>query len=257
MVVKPFLVGNDITKNPLLEPSRWVIDFGEMALEEAEGWSAALAIVRDRVKPTRDTHPKAREREQWWKFSRSVRELFLAISALPRFIACPATAKRYFMVWCEPSWCPSNATSVFAFDDDYALGILSSDIHGDWARLVSTALETRPRYTVASFATFPWPAVAESARNEIARVGRELFALRRRICRERNIGLGTLQNAVDEGAWQAVRDLQKELNAQVAQAYGWSSGVMEDRERVYDLLLDLNHEIAAGRIAYAPFAQQR
>jgi hypothetical protein len=40
-VVKPYLTGDDITKNPALRPRRWIIDFGEMALEEAEKWPAA------------------------------------------------------------------------------------------------------------------------------------------------------------------------------------------------------------------------
>ena len=72
-------------------------------------------------------------------------------------VACPATAKRYHMIWCKPGWIPSNAVSAFAFGDDLATGVLSSSVHTQWARDQSTTLETRPRYTVASFATFPWP----------------------------------------------------------------------------------------------------
>jgi hypothetical protein len=90
-VVKPFLVGDDITSSITQSPSRWIIDFGEMPLESAMLWPAALAIVRERVKPVRDGHPKRRERLEWWKFSRSVRELFEAIAPLSRFVACPAS----------------------------------------------------------------------------------------------------------------------------------------------------------------------
>lgn len=146
-VVKPFLVGDDITSSPSLGPRRWIIDFAEMPLENAEQWPEALRIVRERVKPSRDGHKKKRERDEWWKFSRTVRNLFDAVAALPRFIACPATAKRFHMVWCEPNWVPSNATSVFAFDDDWSIGVLTSRIHSSWATGQSTTLETRPRYT--------------------------------------------------------------------------------------------------------------
>jgi len=126
-VVKPFLVGDDIASDPAQEPTRWIIDFAELPLERAEEWPAALAIVRARVKPKRDRHRKRREREEWWKFSRTVRDLFRSIGPLRRFAACPATAKRFFMVWCAPHWVPSNATSVFAFEDDFAMGVLSLD----------------------------------------------------------------------------------------------------------------------------------
>ena len=103
-------------------PSRWIIDFAEMSLEEAAAWPQALKIVRERVKPIRDDHKKARERDQWWRFSRTVRDLFDSSSRpLRRFIACPATSKRIYMVWCEQGWVPSNATSVFAFDDDFSI----------------------------------------------------------------------------------------------------------------------------------------
>lgn len=249
-VVKPFLVGNDIAKSPAIAPTRWIVDFAELPLEQAEEWPAAMKIVRERVKPLRDKHKKARERHQWWKFSRTVPDLFDAVSCLRRFIACPATAKRYFMIWCEPNWCPSNATSVFALQDDYAFGVLSSTIHTGWARRVSTALETRPRYTVASFATFPWPDPSVHQRAEIGRLGRDLDSGRRAICAERGIGLGTLQNTIDEGAWPDIRAIQMSLDECVADAYGWPPTAALNPELRYAELLELNRAIVAGEVPY-------
>ena len=86
------------------------------------------------------------------------------------------------MIWCEPSWCPSNLTSVFAFDDDCSMGVLSSRIHTVWATDQSTKLETRPRYTTASFLTFPWPTPDG---NGIAEAARAMIARRSEICLER------------------------------------------------------------------------
>jgi hypothetical protein len=64
-VVRPYVVGDDIANNPTQAPSRWIIDFGTMSLEEAMGYPAALAIVRERVKPVRDTNRRAIRRERW------------------------------------------------------------------------------------------------------------------------------------------------------------------------------------------------
>ena len=224
-VVKPFLVGDDITSNPSLEPSRWIIDFGEKPLEQASEWEAALAIVRSRVKPDRDRHTKKREREEWWKFSRTVQDLFCAIDPLSRFIACPATAKRIHMVWCDPVWVPSNAIAAFAFEDDFAIGLLSSAIHTRWATVQSTRLETRPRYTVASFMTFPWP---ESNGRDVAEIAIELISLRSQISLKQNIGLTRLYNEIDDGAWKRLRELHDGLDEAVALAYGWPASVAHD-----------------------------
>lgn len=244
LVVKPYLVGDDITKNPFLRPRRWIIDFGEMPLEDAERWPAALAIVRTRVKPNRDQHRKVRERTQWWKHSRSVRDLFMSIAPLERFIACPATSKRFHMIWCEPTWCPSNATSVFAFDDDYAMGVLSSSIHTRWATARSTTLETRPRYTVNSYITFPWPQQPdEVVRRGIGQAARAMDAERRRLCSEHGYGLTALYNAVEEGAHALLADLHQQLDGEVTKAYGWPESVVNDAEEQERLLLALNLEL--------------
>jgi hypothetical protein len=247
VVVRPYLIGDDITKNPRLAPSRWIIDFGERPLEEAEEWSAALRIVRERVKPMRDRHRKTRERTQWWKHSRSVRDLFTAVSSLERFIACPAQAKRFHMVWCEPHWCPSNLTSVFAFDDGYAFGVLTSSIHTRWATERSTKLETRPRYTVNSFATFPWPPrPGRETRESIGDLARAIDDKRRGICLERAIGLTELYNALEEGAHEELRGLHERLDAAVAEAYGWPPSAASDPEEQERLLLARNLELARG-----------
>lgn len=254
VVVRPYLTGQDITTNPAIAPTRAVITFGEHSLEEAERWPAALAIVRTRVKPKRAEHEKRRERDEWWKHSRSVPDLFKAVSGLSRFIACPATSKRVVMVWCEPHWCPSNATSVFAFDDDYSLGVLQSRVHTVWAQSRSTKLESRPRYTVRSFASFPWPDHSESARVTIGTLAAEIDARRRALCSERQIGLTELYNAIDDGAYQDLAELHSDLDREVAAAYGWDPDISSDDGEIIKRLSHLNAEIAAGDLAYEPFA---
>ena len=45
-VVRPYLIGNDLTKDPEQHPSRWAIDFGHRTLEQAMQFPEALEIVR-------------------------------------------------------------------------------------------------------------------------------------------------------------------------------------------------------------------
>jgi hypothetical protein len=59
-VVRPYLIGEDLTTDPHQGPRRFVVDFASMPLEEAARFPAALDIVRERVKGQARTGPKPR-----------------------------------------------------------------------------------------------------------------------------------------------------------------------------------------------------
>ena len=181
-------------------------------------------------------------------------ELALATAGLDSFIAGTATCKRILFVWCEKDWRPSNATNVFALDSDYAMGILTSRIHTDWARARSSTLRADIRYTPSSaFETFPCPQPREEQRDRIGRLSVELLDLRSALCREHEIGLTVLYNRVDEGAYTALRAAHRDLDLAVVAAYGWSSGVLDDVRQRNRLLLERNAAILAGEVPYSPF----
>lgn len=253
VVVRPYLIGRDITTEPGARPSRFIIDFALMPLEEAMQYPAALTIVRERVKPTRDKGYQGEDRA-WWRFARPLPNMRQAIEGLPRYIAGTATGKRIHFVWQDAWTCPSNATNVFPFDDDYALGVLSSSAHLGWARAQSSTLREDIRYTPSSaFETFPWPQPSSEQRETIADIARRLDERRCEICIEREIGLTTLYNQVDEGAWADLKKLHVELDEAVAAAYGWPKSAAHDTDESNRLLLELNRAITAGEVDYDPF----
>lgn len=178
-----------------------------------------------------------------------------AISSLSRFIAGNAQGKRILFCWCERETCPSNLTNVFAFDDDYAMGVLSSGIHGEWARLQSSTLRVDIRYTPTSaFETFPWPpAPTQDQRTAVAALTVKLLERRAAICQSQNIGLTKLYNQVDEGAWTDLAALHRALDEAVAAAYGWPAPVAHDVAEANRRLLDLNRRIHTGEQEYRPF----
>jgi hypothetical protein len=255
-VVRPYLVGDDIATDPSQSPRRWIIDFAVMPLEGAMRYPAALQILRERVKPVRDTNRRKVRREKWWRFAEPAVGMRAAIASLSRYIAANAQGKRILFVWCGPVVCPSNLTNVFALDDDYSMGVLTSRLHGEWARLQSSTLRVDIRYTPTSaFETFPWPPAPTSAQQEaVAALAAELIGRRQEICATQHIGLTTLYNHVDEGAWTDLRDLHRRLDEAVAAAYGWPTSVAADTDEVNRRLLELNGRIASGEIAYAPFS---
>jgi hypothetical protein len=130
-VVRPYLGSADVARDVRQAASRWAIDFGVLSLEAAMKYPAALAIVRERVKPEREGN-KEPYVGNWWQFNRPRAELRRALAGLDRYIAMGAHGKRLLFVWQDPWTLASNATKVFAFDDDYAMGVLSSRTHAVW-----------------------------------------------------------------------------------------------------------------------------
>jgi len=254
-VVRPYLIGEDIiADDPAQAPRRWIIDFAASTLEQAANYPAALEIVRERVKPVRATNNDRGFREKWWRFGRPRGEMREATKPLSRYIAANRIGKRFLTTWQSAHTCPSDLTVVFAFEDDYAMGILTSRVHGEWARAQSSTLRVDIRYTPTSaFDTFPWPDPTSEQRDAVGATARSVIARRQAICAEREIGLTTLYNEVDDGAYADLRTLHRQLDEAVAGAYGWPTTTAHDTDDCNRRLLELNGRIHQGELAYAPF----
>lgn len=258
-VVRPYLIGDEIANDPQQHPRRWIIDFGFIPLEQAQQYPKALVIVRERVKPEREKNKDSIFRKAWWLFGRPRGDMRKAIADLPRYMAGTATGKRLFLTWCDASWCPSNSTNVFAFDDDYSFGVLSSMAHAVWARYTSSTLKGDLRYTpTTAFATFPWPyPVADHLREIVGERAKELSELRRRLCTESNIGLTKLYNTLEDGGYRELAELHKKLDVAVARCYRWEASVAQNPAELIKRLSFLNAAIANKEQEYAPFPERR
>lgn len=254
-VIRPYLVGDDILGRADHGPSRWVIDFGFRSLEECEkDYSEAVAVVRKEVKPDRDKNRDKHYRTYWWQFARPIKEMREELGGLGRYVAAPAQGKRILYTWQEPWTCPSNLTIVFAFDDDYAMGMLTSRAHATWTLARCSTLEDRLRYTPTTvFMSFPWPDRSPKSEAAVSLASSALIDRRDRLCIERKVGLTKLYNEMDEGAHRELRDLHRNLDRAVADAYGWPRRVADDDDEIVRRLLKRNLAIGSGAISYAPF----
>lgn len=253
-VVRPYLTGADIVDNPSQAATRWTVDFGSLPLEDARRFPGALAIVRERVKPVRDTNNRESYRRRWWQFGEPCLDMRAAIAPLPRFVIGLSTGKRAVFTWAADVTM-NNSTVVFAFDDDYSMGVLLSKAHDSWAWAQASTLKGDLRYTPSSvFVTFPFPdPVTDYQRDRVAEASRRLLARRTEICTAERIGLTKLYNAVDDGAWADMKALHRELDEAVADCYGWPRSVAQDDRELVRRLTELNREITEGGRAYAPF----
>jgi len=229
-VVRRYLTAADITDDPAQRPSRWAIDFRLMPLEQAMRFPAALAIARERVKPERETNRRRAYRDKWWLFAEPRTAMRTALEGLVRFAVTAGHAKRCLIVWQPADVLASNATDIFAFDDDFSMGVLQSRAHVAWAWQRSSTLKGDLRYTPTSvFMTFPWPDQATpEQRAHVADACRRLLARRSELCLDAGSGLTKLYNAMDEGACTDLSALHRRLDEAVAVRYGWPKAVAQD-----------------------------
>lgn len=253
-VVRKYLVGEDIAQHPMQRPQRWIIDFASMSLEEAQRFPAALVIAEERVKPERLTNRRKAYRDRWWTFVEPRRAMRGAIGGLPRYLAAGRVGKRLLLTWCEPTWVPGDAVNVFAFDDDYAFGVLSSAAHVAWAWHRSSTLKGDLRYTPTTvFSSFPWPSpVSDDQRAEIETAAATLFTVRQGLCAADQVGLTKLYNTMDDGGYRELAALHAQLDRAVATVYGWPASVAQDHDELVTRLAHRNQEIAQGA-EYLPF----
>jgi hypothetical protein len=251
-VIRPYLIGKDLTDSPVQSPSRWIIDFAHRSLEDAGLFPEALAIVRERVKPQRDNVARPTYRRNWWRFSEPLRAMREAVAPLSRYIASPAQAKRIMPSFISVDVCPSNLVTVFALSEDYHLGVLASFAHDRWLRGGWSTLEDRLRYTPSTvFATFPWPSPGAPEREAVAEAARELLDTRTTLCSEHEVGLTKLYNRFEDGAFSALRTRHRELDRAVANAYGWPAATIDDTNDVLQRLIALNLRFVSNPDAYA------
>jgi hypothetical protein len=223
-IVKPFLVGDDVMNRPDQSASRWVIDFGDMTLEQAHDYPECLAIVEQLVKPNRDAVKRDAYRLYWWRFAERCAALYRAIRSMDRIIVFPQTAKHMIpMMVSVGTNVFDHSAIVVASDDPGRFAVLASELHYAWSVAHGSKFRTFPRYTPAEcLRTFAFP----DKREELAELGEELLDVRRKLCTTDQIGLTQVYNRVHDEhdhspSVSRIRDIHQDLHKATLRAYGW------------------------------------
>src|SRR5262249_61209251 len=83
-----YLNGEDINSRPDNSSSRFVINFGDRSLSDAERYPDCLSIVREKVKPGRQQDNRKAYRDYWWQFAEKRRgHSAAAAEGSSRFVA--------------------------------------------------------------------------------------------------------------------------------------------------------------------------
>ncbi len=254
-VIKPWLNASDITGRPR---TMWIIDFGDITMEEAAFYEAPFEYVKQNVKHLRDNNNDRQRRTFWWRLGRSGADLKKARLGKSRVLVTPRVAKHRLFVWASRELVPDSRLFAFARDDDYFFGILHSRIHEVWSLGTSSrhGVGNDPTYNNSTcFETFPfpWPPGREPAGDPrveaIAQAARELVEKRDAWLNPPDLSEAELKKRTLTNLYNQRPDwldlAHRKLDAAVCDAYGWPHDLSD--EEILERLLALNLERAGAR----------
>jgi len=274
-VLFPYLNGEDLNSRPDQSPSRWVINFHDWPLEQAEAYPDCWKIVEERVRPERQRRKDDGEYalrkplpQRFWHYADKRPELYATIAGMERVLVTAQTSRR----WC-PAFEPagivcSHSTIVFPLDTWADYVTMQAFTHEEWRLEYGPSLRLDARYTPSDcFETFPFPEDAD----RLSVIGERYYTHRQSIMLSRQEGLTKTynrfhnHNETDDDI-ACLRELHVEMDRAVASAYGWDDldlghgfhqtkqglryTVSEAaRREVLGRLLALNHERYAQEVA--------
>lgn len=221
----PYLGGEELNSSTDQSHTRYVINFGDMALAEAEKWPRLIDIIRQKVKPERDkaSHSKG----PWWLFERARTELYRAISKSTHCLVCSRHSKHWVLARRPNGIVFSEATVVFALPEYAHFGLLQSRIHEHWARLQGSSMRNDLRYTPSDcFETFPFPPAPTLAPTApLEAIAKTLYETRAAFMVSTDQGLTKTYNALKDPddtrpEIEHLRRLHEQLDRAVLDAYG-------------------------------------
>lgn len=242
--VAPFLGGTEMLS--LTEIADWVIDLPFSDVVEAESEAPVLMRrLRERVFPERARkaaeeaasnlevtlrNPRARTNNhhagflaRWWQLAYRREELLTAVAGSDRYLMTSRVQSERRMpiyAFVSSSVNPADSATVFALDDDYSFGILSSSMHTKWLAIRCSTLETRLRYTSTTvWDSFPWPKPTTTSVAAVANAAGEILEIRSRYLGKR-IPLKAQYNALRIAGNSPLRDAHERLDNAVLAAYG-------------------------------------
>jgi type II restriction/modification system DNA methylase subunit YeeA len=157
-VLKLSCSADDLTDRVDSNPSRWIVDFSNMCLEDASDYKLPFEHIKNTVKPERDNNRRKTTKLNWWKFGKKRPEMRKNIEGLSCYFIVPRHSKWFIFFPANTDWLPADSTTVVTSDDFYVLGILTSNVHRRWVKAQSSTLKGDTRYThTTCFETFPFP----------------------------------------------------------------------------------------------------
>ncbi|MHC0037929.1 class I SAM-dependent DNA methyltransferase [Pseudoneobacillus sp. C159] len=244
-VIRPFLTARALQSNPLVKFDKYIIDFNNMPLEEAEEYIEPLKIIKAKVLPSRkklrDTPDNYHCKLYWWQFHKSRPTLRKHIAKLEKYIVVARHCKEPHFTFVPKDILPDNGVVAIASDDLCTCGILNSKFHKIWAWMHGSTLKGDLRYTPTTILeTYPFPEIEPDLKSKISMIAEDIINERNRLMALKGIGLTKIYNH----AYPTLINLHSELDRLVGEAYGIPKKATLSEGEIKDFLLKYSVEKA-------------
>ena len=237
-VIFPYIGGEEVNTSPAHSFHRYIINFHDRELHEAETWPDLIDIVRTLVKPERDRQKRKALREKWWQYAEKRPGLVASLSGLDRVLVLSRVSQHTAFAFLPTGTVFADSLIVFPFDTYSAFSALQSRPHEIWTRFFGSSLEERLRYTPSDcFETFPFPEDWET-NSVLETTGKKYYEFRAGLMVQNDEGMTKTYNRFHDPEDRSpdivkLRRLHEEMDRVVLQAYGW-----DDIETRCEFLLD-------------------
>jgi len=270
-VIRQYRIGKDLVQR---EEEKFVIDFWDIPVQVARNeYPRLFQHLLKFVKPERDQNRRKSRRENWWIFGEGAPMFREASKELSSFISTCRTAKHRVFSILSSETIPDAKIVAIALEDIYFFGVLSSKIHVTWAVSIGgwLGVGNDSNYNHSDcFSKFPFPAPTDAQQSHIRSLGERLDAHRKRqqelhpeltmtdmynILEKERAGAPLTEKERrihEQGLVGILRQLHDELDAAVAEAYGWPADLEEGEilERLVQLNAGRAAEEAAGLVRW-------
>lgn len=236
--VFPYFGGAEVNDSPGHTTERYAISFGTMTLGECGAWPDLLAIVREKVKPGRDSANRKAHRERWWQYGETRPGLVRALNGQEQVLVCVRHQSNWQLARLPANGILSEGLVVITRGDSASFAVLQSRVHEVWVRTLGSSIGEGIRYTPSDcLATFPFPDGYHRA-SGLQAAGEKYLTYRAELMRESSQGLTDLFSRLhdadesDSGV-QKLRELHSAMDRAVLDIYGWSD-VSTDCEFLLD-----------------------
>jgi len=225
----PYLGGEEVNSNPTQSFHRYVINFGQMTLDEAGRWPDLLEILREKVKPERDENKRDIRRKYWWRFGEVAPGIYGAIARLERCLVAGVVSKHLMFSFQPTDRVFSHKLFVFPLPSFSTFAVLQSRVHVAWTWLLSSTMKNDLNYSATDcFENFPFPRV--DPREEIPALesaGEAVYETRARFMVEGTRGLTDTYNLLKDPKCEddrilELRRLHGDMDRATLASYGWN-----------------------------------
>jgi len=223
----PYIGGEEVNSSPTHTHHRYVINFGDRKEDEARKYPDLMAIVEEKVKPSRLAQKREIRARYWWRFGEPTPALFKAISQCNRVLFHPFTSKYVTFAFLPSGMVYAAPHVIFPLQNYSHFACLKSYTHQIWVRFFGSSLEDRLRYTPSDcFETFPFPLDWETD-PILEAAGKTYYDFRADLMVRHNEGLTDTYNRFHDPNELdpdilTLRQLHAECDRAVLDAYGWA-----------------------------------